>query len=542
MSVIIPESAQLILAKIKSPSLEQVMYKSFHYGYDSYHQNSHATLINDVAGLENFCKLVYTDWYNHALNNKGELNNNQKRLVKILHKYPQFNPNNVTKHFTSKTPYYDLITQGYDKYFTNTSSRCALLQGGNIISQNGDYSDGFLHVFGFQTQGLQKQKNDCRLYLNLLGKNIPNFATQAYQKCRKRGLPFYFKFCLTDHRNDNFLFYTPYEHLADYVAVIEEIKKEHPELLQGTTKLSQNLGVINGYIGYGDNPQVLDVDGTAHSYNSLREHCVNDIRSAMRKKFNQKFPPIKATTPIITEPEVMSLEDCCNKMITKFIKSNNVHKLSKASLEHIKTTFTYNFYHLVLNGGTMEDIEFTTSKDEEIKISTSSVDWLTEIGKMLPQQFSNSIELRGHLTKFTTFGDNKLTPAQTNLCKLMRETLIIGLQHQKCTNAHDEQLRQYYLSKLNVDFDKLDPTGHALTMISTAVLMEGRQIEIPSQNNAFKFNYMLYPFYRAAVGYNTTNRLITETCAEAKLSANKICFNTETDVALQHLYPVDPVN
>jgi len=133
---------------------------------------------------------------------------------------------------------------------------------------------------------LNLKKTEARLYLNLKAENIPLFASEALKKCCDKQIGFHFKFGLYDSRNDPFLFYTSYEKLPEFIKIIEEIKENKPELLEGTEKVSRNFGVINGYIGFGDEP---DIFGCGYSFNSIREKVFSDILEDIYDKIDKKY-------------------------------------------------------------------------------------------------------------------------------------------------------------------------------------------------------------------------------------------------------------
>ena len=159
--------------------------------------------------------------------------------------------------------------QLHDHIMERISDESIDFQQGNSVAQG---HMNFVHVMTHKNQS-GSPKIDLRLYLNLKRDNIVKFSKIFYKTCRERNMLPYFKFSNTDNkRNDTFLIYTNYEDMQTYIDIINEIKANNPELLEGTEKPNPNMGTIEGYIGYGEEPVKH-----GESYNSTRRKACDDM-------------------------------------------------------------------------------------------------------------------------------------------------------------------------------------------------------------------------------------------------------------------------
>ena len=101
----------------------------------------------------------------------------------------------------------------------------------------------------------------------------PECGTPHHRDCYKEN-----KNCANFHKHSEDFRWEP-----DFVPV-EEIKTEKPELLEGTELVSRNMGTINGYIGYGDEPSAKN-----ESYNSTRRMAFSEIKKTLTKSRKQMF-------------------------------------------------------------------------------------------------------------------------------------------------------------------------------------------------------------------------------------------------------------
>lgn len=542
----IPNKTMELLLGIQSPKFKNILREYIGTGYDAYTQNTHNTGEQNIAGLEQFCKLIYTDWYNRLTKNNAKLTGNYKLVSDALLKYDIFEPKNVEKQ-RSATPFYNFFLRGYNKYFKGTGTSLAKLQTGEglIRDENNELDMGdFLHVYGYEITEKQRPKIEARLYLNLKAKNIPLFAIEAYRKCKEQQLPFYFKFELQDNRNDPFLFYTSYEDLPKYVAVIDEIKRENPELLEGTELISKNLGVLNGYIGYGDEPLIKDEDGDNYSYNSLRSECVSKIKRQIIQDTTQKFSQNSHEEVFTMKPYPMTFDECCDNLLQNYISQHLQTNAPAEKLSHVESWIKENFRNKIkmsiLTGLPVQDI-ITSSGELRIELKTSQVDWIKELFKNSKVQLDKDNKpltktaFRGYLTRFTTFSGQKLNKDERKLIAAIRKKLIEGLHSDldsPAISTEGKQNIQKYLDKIEVPFDKMDATAKGLLLLSSANFTENRVLKIKGLKNGFTYPTLMFDVYEEVLGKEHIEKTINDICDKKHVSTDNICFNTETELQI----------
>ena len=542
----IPNETMQVLLKVKSPKFENILRDYIGTGYNDYTQNTHSTGEQNIEGLEQFCKLIYTDWYNRLTKNNAKLTGTYKIVSDALLQYVMFKPENVEKQ-QSATPFYNFFLRGYNKYFKGTGTSLAKLQEskGLIQGENeGIGGDDFLHVFGYEITEKQRQKEDARLYLNLKAKNIPLFAIEAYNKCKELQLPFYFKFGLQDNRNDPFLFYTSYEDLPKYIAVIEEIKRENPKLLEGTELISKNLGVLNGYIGYGEEPLIKSESGDKYSYNSLRKECVNKIRGQIIKDIKRKFLQNSHTEAFTMNPWAMSFDDCCDRLLQNYMSEHLQTNAPAEKLSYVTSSMKEYFRNMIkksiLSGKHVEDISINFG-NYRAELKTSQVDWLNELYKKSDVQLDKDnspltpTAFRGHLTKFIVFSGQKLNEYEQKLIYTVRKKLIKGLHSDldsPTISAESKQIIQKYLDKIEVPFDKMDATARGLLLLSSANFIENNTLTVQGNGKGFNYPELMLDVYEEVLGKEQIQKTINDTCDKKHISTGNMCFNTETELQM----------
>ena len=97
---------------------------------------------------------------------------------------------------------------------------------------------GFYHVQHASYDGSQTRKH--RIYINPSVKNRAKFVHELIKECLKNNVSFYFKYARGDNRTDNLLIYASDEQLEQYAKILDNIEKNHPEIISdfGPTPLS----------------------------------------------------------------------------------------------------------------------------------------------------------------------------------------------------------------------------------------------------------------------------------------------------------------
>ena len=98
-----------------------------------------------------------------------------------------------------------------------------------------------------------RPKIEHRLYINTDSISLYKIINLFMSECSKKGIPFYFKFDNSSgFRDDSIPIYSSTEHLLDYIEILNNIKKNNPDLNFYNPPLL--TGKINGFIGYGSEP------------------------------------------------------------------------------------------------------------------------------------------------------------------------------------------------------------------------------------------------------------------------------------------------
>lgn len=157
-----------------------------------------------------------------------------------------------------------------------------------------------------------KPKNftvDHRLYLNTENIDTYKVVELFRNKCKERKLNYLFKFAEKGDRDDTIVIYSDDRKLSKYLEILEEIKKEEPEIIKRAQTPPMLTGKIDGWIGYGSEPK-LDEDGNTNSFNNVRSGIIQNAIS-------------KETIKWIRENKELTKEDLgLNEYLTKQISDD----------------------------------------------------------------------------------------------------------------------------------------------------------------------------------------------------------------------------
>ena len=151
---------------------------------------------------------------------------------------------------------------------------------------------------------------DHRLYLNT--ENIDTYKVMELfrNKCKERELDYHFKFSDNGDRDDTIVIYSDDRKLSDYIDILEEIKKEEPEIVKRAQTPPMLTGKIDGWIGYGSEPPLDENGKHTNSFNSVRSKIIQNAIS-------------KETIKWIRENKELTKEDSgLNKYLTKQISDD----------------------------------------------------------------------------------------------------------------------------------------------------------------------------------------------------------------------------
>ena len=129
----------------------------------------------------------------------------------------------------------------------------------------------------------QRPHIEHRLYINSESTDTFDIASLFTDKCMARGIPFYYKFDDYANRDDSFVIYSSSKYLKYYIEILREIKKENPELCSRLCDPPSMTGKIDGWIGYGSEPE-RGSNGDLRSFNEVRSKAID---RALEKTTNE---------------------------------------------------------------------------------------------------------------------------------------------------------------------------------------------------------------------------------------------------------------
>ena len=158
---------------------------------------------------------------------------------------------------------------------------------------------------------------DHRLYLNT--ENIDTYKVMELfrNKCKERELDYHFKFSDRGDRDDTIVIYSDDRKLSKYLEILEEIKKEEPEIVKRAQTPPMLTGKIDGWIGYGSEPSLDENGKNTKSFNSSRSGIIQNAIS-------------KETIKWLRENKELTKEDLgLNEYLTKQISDDIKDKYNR---------------------------------------------------------------------------------------------------------------------------------------------------------------------------------------------------------------------
>lgn len=145
---------------------------------------------------------------------------------------------------------------------------------------------GWIHVCSRYLTAKKDQfpNVEHRLYLDTESLDTYKMTTYLVEKCDEHHLPYYFKFNQYADRDDTIVIYSSTENLIKYVEILQEIKREHPELVSRAKEPPVLTGKIDGWIGYGSEPAKTP-DGKRHSFNEIRAKVLESSIGKVTKQW-----------------------------------------------------------------------------------------------------------------------------------------------------------------------------------------------------------------------------------------------------------------
>ena len=401
-----------------------------------------------------------------------------------------------------------------------------------------------------------QEKIDMRLYLNLKSENIIKFSEEFYKRIKDKQLSGYFKFSHWDNRNDTWLVYSSYENLNQYIDIIESIKKDKPELLEGTEKVSPNMGVIKGYIGFGEEPKK-----ERESYNSKLSKVTNNIFKEVFKKTMQEIDAFVPNygTPLADNQDIhlnnkltfkkyihAGIDPIIEATINDYIKNSNKPHNKESLLNDCHKYFERNFAEYLISGN-LKDIKAYGTPT----IQVSKYNWTKYLkpyidNAILPNQgidTTNDVVMRAVLSKYAFFRQADNSHAKQTLFDAMKHQILIWLKSelQKETVPPTIKLlaKEFYTAN-----GQPSQTGNSLVHLAIASFIEskGYGISITFANTKFDLKYEInrYQICEAILGKDCITNIAKAECDKNDVDFHRVCFNAST--VTQHKIPNNSIN
>lgn len=201
------------------------------------------------SSKDNFYATLFNKWKSSIIELKrtGRLNSNAESLYQKLSKIHDVK----TYDEVRKIVYSDSEIEDY--YWNNYYSSWVHTKSNRIDTTAKDKVSNIEH----------------RLYISPEGVVVHDFALCFINKCIERNIPYYFKFDEACARDDALVIYSDTKHLMEYIDILNEIKKEHPKLVELCKTPPILTGRINEFVGYGSEP-TPDEKGNPRSFNDVR--------------------------------------------------------------------------------------------------------------------------------------------------------------------------------------------------------------------------------------------------------------------------------
>lgn len=118
------------------------------------------------------------------------------------------------------------------------------------------------------------------------------FVGAVYNQFKKDGVPFYFKIHTSDAEKgpkDSFVLYTSSEHLGRTIGVMEQVGKEHPEIVEGLNDPPEICGKLGErWLGYASEPNKKP----KHSYTSCICKIFTDTLEEQTRRWAENNPQV----------------------------------------------------------------------------------------------------------------------------------------------------------------------------------------------------------------------------------------------------------
>ena len=343
-------------------------------------------------------------------------------------------------------------------------------------------NSGWIHVCSkyLTAKGDQYPNVEHRLYLNTESFDTYKMITLFAQKCDEHHLPYYFKFDEYADRDDTIVVYSSTENLSKYIEIFEEIKKEYPELVSRIKKPPVLTGQIDGFIGYGSEPNRTR-DGNLQSFNEVRVNVIEPILSKLFRNYmsdnynNIKNDMISNFCKVITQKvkeDYFYYIESAKRREKKFgekFDPNSVYNLYGYNPEYIDSKlFQKKLYEIVLNnidsmvqnyidGKHLKNIEIPVLDDKTIDFSIFRVqDFINSyIANLICQSEEYVDQVRNGIKtsiKDTDIDLNKFCFDKHAIMRLKQVDALNSRSSGETLSTVEYKPEMTYVDKLNAEF------------------------------------------------------------------------------------------
>ncbi len=176
----------------------------------------------------------------------------------------------------------------------------------------------YVHSDKFYSSKHSPFKIEHRLYINTNAEDLYKMVSLFREKCDSKNIPYVYKYNESSVRDDGIVIYSSTELLETYLKVLNEIKKENPDLVSRINEPPILSGKM-GYVGYGSEPD-YDDRGMTQSFNRIRSDIIEEsINEASRNWFKNHLNLKLGETSI----EDAIVKDCAQNEIKNLINYYN---------------------------------------------------------------------------------------------------------------------------------------------------------------------------------------------------------------------------
>lgn len=261
----------------------------------------------DMLELSEFLLKIYSDWYFlHKNNNTAGLG-----AFRLLNEY-KYSPVSLTQkdcyELIKSCEYSDILPVSFqyvnkleEKYFVSIKT-------------------DMLYGRKFNDQELM-----ARLYINLPATKILDFVKEFLDRVYMEELPATIKFLNSDDRCDTVIIYCDYEFAQKVVDTIVDIKYDYPNKFVGVGEVSELLGKVNDFIGFGEQPtnehtyfksRCLAIESIYKlaSNQVLKEKIVAPEEKIIFVKNGKNYTPTEYLIYLIEKNAIKIIEDKISKL------------------------------------------------------------------------------------------------------------------------------------------------------------------------------------------------------------------------------------